>query len=227
MRSRMKSVWSRAVDDGRLLGEPDLGVLHRGLVVGADDVVERLPRLGLGHALRDHHPLDQRLELVAPFLDQALARREHAVGVARAVDVGAVGEHDRARHVVQQRRGVRLDRADPVERPGLERLDRLGRVGHVAHDGVGQRDAVGLQPVVGHDLERVELEGAERLADELLGAVEPGLGDDGAALDAAAGDDLDRRARVEQRDEARVRHEPDIHLADAEERSPARRRSAC
>ena len=91
---------------------------------------------------------------------------------------------------------VGLDGADPVDRAGLEGLDRLGRVAHVADLDVLEGDAVLLQLVVGHDLQRIELEGAERLALELLGRVEAGPRDDDAALDAAAGDDLDRRAGV-------------------------------
>ena len=41
---------------------------------------------------------------------------------------------------------------------------------------------------------------------------------DHAALDAATSDDLDRSAGIEQRHEARVGHQADIDLTDAEER---------
>ena len=61
------------------------------------------------------------------LLDQVGAARQHAVGVALAVDVGAVREHVRALDVVEQRGAVGLDGADPVERAGLEGFDRLGR----------------------------------------------------------------------------------------------------
>ena len=53
-----------------------------------------------------------------------------------------------------------------------------------------ERLGVGLEVVVGQDLERIELERTQRLALQLLGTVQPRLADDGAAFDARAGDDL-------------------------------------
>ena len=109
---------------------------------------------------------------------------------------------------------VRID----VDRAGLERGHHVAHRVHVADRDVLVGDAVLLQPVVGQHLERIDLEGAERLALELLGRVEARLGDDVDALDAAAGDDLDRRARVVERHEVGVGHHADIDLSGAEER---------
>ncbi len=120
--------------------------------------------------------------------------------------------------VVEQRAAVWLDGADPVERAGLEGFDRLRRVAHVTDLDILEADAGLLQVVVWHDFERIELEGAERLALELLRRIEAGLRNDDATFDTAAGDDLDRRAGVEQRHEAGVGHEADINLPHAEER---------
>ena len=79
-------------------------------------------------------------------------------------------------------------------------------------------NAVLFHPVERQHLQRVHLEGAQRLALQFLRRVEPRLCDQDAALDAAAGDDLHRRAGVEQCDEAGVRDQPRVHLAGAEER---------
>jgi hypothetical protein len=111
-----------------------------------------------------HHALDQRLERRRIILDQAGAGRQHAVGIALAMDVGAVGEHVRALDVVDQGRAIGLDGADPVNGPGLERLDRLGRRAHIANLHVLESYAMLLQPVIRHDLEGIELEGGKGLA---------------------------------------------------------------
>ena len=74
-----------------------------------------------------------------------------------------------------------------------------------------------LHPIVRQHLERIELEGAERLALELGRRVEARLRHQHATLDAAAGDDLDRRAGVIQRHETGVGHQPGIHLPGAQE----------
>ena len=174
VRCRMKSVWLRAIDHRRLLALGDLGVLHRGLVVLADQLGQHLVGLLLGVVLRLHHRLDDGLEAGRIVLHQARARGQNAIGVTLAVHVDAIGQHDRALDVGHQGRGIGLDGADPVERARLEGLDGLRRAAHVAHLDVLEGDAVLLQVVVGHDLERIELEGAERLALEFLRRSRPG-----------------------------------------------------
>src|ERR1700676_1100319 len=108
--------------------------------------------------------------------------------------------------------------SDPVERARLENLDGLRGGSHITDLDVLETDAMLLEVVVRHDLQRIELEGAERLAFQLLWAVQSGLRNDHAALDAATSDDLDRSAGIEQRHEARVGHQADSDLTDAEER---------
>src|ERR1700730_11881582 len=82
------------------------------------------------------------------LLDDARARREHAVGVVRPVDVDPVGRQHRPLDVVEQRRGVRLDRANEVERAGLERFDRFGSIAHVADGYVTELHSILFEPVV-------------------------------------------------------------------------------
>ncbi len=162
-------------------------------------------------------PLIRALTAAGVLGDQLVAYGEHAVGVALAVDVGAVGELHGALHVGEERGAVGLDGRDDVEGAGAEGLHGLRGRAHVADRDVLEGDAVLLQPVVGQHLQRIELEGAERLALELLRAVEAGLGDQHAALDAAARHDLHRGARVVEGHEARIRHHAGIDLAHAEE----------
>src|SRR5262250_3446224 len=98
--------------------------------------------------------------------------------------------------VVEERRTVRLNGADPVDGAGLEGFHRLRRRAHVAHGDVLEGDAVLLEVIVRHHLERIELECGERLALELFGRIESRSGYDNAALDTAASDDFNRRAGV-------------------------------
>ena len=74
------------------------------------------------------------------------------------------------------------------------------------------------EPVVSHHLQGIHLEGAERGAPQLFGRIEARLGDDTAAFDAAAGDDLHRGTRVVERDHACVGRDADVHRPGADER---------
>ena len=74
-----------------------------------------------------------------------------------------------------------------------------------------------LQPVVGHDLKGIELEGCQGLALKLLGTVEARAGDDHAAFNATAGNHFHRCACIVERHEAGIGHQADIDLADPEE----------
>src|SRR6185436_6938131 len=63
----------------------------------------------------------------------------------------------------------------------------------------------------------IELEGGKRLSLEFFGRIQTRSRDNHASLDAAARYDLDRGAGVEQRDEAGVGHQAQIHLPHAKE----------
>ena len=168
--------------------------------------------------LRLHHALDDSFQGRRVLFDERRTAGKNAVGVALAVKVGAVREHVRALYVVEQRRAIGLDRADPVDRACLEGFDGFRCVAHVADVDVLEGHAMLLEPVVGKDFEGIELERAKRLALEFFSRVEAGPRDDDAALDAATGNDLDRCAGVIEGHEARVGHEAEIDLANAEER---------
>jgi len=134
------------VDAGWLLLRPDPGIFERGLVVGTDELAEDLFALLLEHQLGFQHRLEQRLQIFGVLFDQAGARREHAIGVARAVDIDAP---------CRCSKGPRR-KADEIESSRLEGFDRLGRVAHVADRDLVESHAVLLEPVIGqHDEARV------------------------------------------------------------------------
>src|ERR1700720_1500136 len=107
------------IDARRLPLRANARVFERGFVICADQPAADLLALLLEHQLSLQHPLYESLQILWMLLDDARARREHAVGVVRPVDVDPVGQQHRPLDVVEQRRGVRLDRANEVERAGL------------------------------------------------------------------------------------------------------------
>ena len=69
-----------------------------------------------------------------------------------------------------------------------------------------------LQPVIGHDFQCIELEGADGLAFEIFGLGDAGLGDNADAAYSTTADDLDVDARIVEREERGVGHDADIDL---------------
>src|SRR5262245_19005046 len=64
---------SSGIDVGGLLAHGELSVVHRRLVIGADDLLKGLLLLGFGHKLGLHHGLDDCLKTSGIFGDQVFA----------------------------------------------------------------------------------------------------------------------------------------------------------
>ena len=112
----MNSRLIACVDHRNLLAHRDFGEILSGLIVAAENLIERPVGIGLGHQLRLHHALDQGLDGPRVLVDQTGAHAENAIRVMVAVDVAVLSPRTTVPRLVLRDIGaVRLDGGEKID----------------------------------------------------------------------------------------------------------------